>query len=114
VSDQALITVLAEALAAALEPLLERIERLERRVAELEAPDWLTLEQAAARYQRSTSGLRKRLQRGQLPGAVKDGNRWLVDRRVLDGALTAGTLARSNANMGRAPQERPRPRHRRG
>jgi excisionase family DNA binding protein len=106
---------LGKALSDALRPIVAELvdEEFRRRLGELEAPVWLTLDQVADRYGTSKSALRKRLQRGQLPGAVKDGNRWLVDRRQVDAALADGTLARSNENMGRAPRERPRPRHRR-
>jgi hypothetical protein len=66
-------------------------ERLEQRLAELgfgqPRSDWLTLEQAAERYLSTAGALRKRAQRGQLPGAVRDGGRWLVDCSELDRAL---------------------------
>jgi hypothetical protein len=66
-------------------------ERLDQRLVELgigePRPEWLTLEQAANRYATSAAALRKRCQRGRLPGAVRDGGRWLVDRRALDRAL---------------------------
>jgi hypothetical protein len=69
-------------------------ERLERRLAELGCgqprSDWLTLEQAAERYLSTAGALRKRAQRGQLPGAIRDGGRWLVDSRELDRALKGG------------------------
>jgi hypothetical protein len=47
-------------------------------------PEWVTLEEAGCRLGRSAGALRKRAQRGQLPGAVKDGSRWLIDMRVLE------------------------------
>jgi hypothetical protein len=85
-----------DAFAAILEPLFARLYELERRLEELDAPDWLTLEQAADRYRSTPAALRKRAQRGQLPGAVRDGARWLVDRRMLDAALTVTIRASDN------------------
>ena len=87
-----------EALREALRPLVaELVEvELERRLDDLAVPDWLTLEQAAPRYHSTPDALRKRAQRGHLPGAVRDGARWLVDRRVLDRALSAATLSLHN------------------
>lgn len=71
------------------------VEEIARRVAaivraELDGPVWLTLEQAAEHLQTTAGALRWRAQRGRLPGAVKDGARWLVDRRELDAALARG------------------------
>ncbi len=75
---------------------------LERLVAELVgreldrrqlAPAWLTLEEAAERYRTTPAALRKRAQRGQLPGAARDGSRWLLDATVYDQALALGALA---------------------
>ena len=79
------------ALLAALLPIVAELveQELERRLAELAPLDWLTLEQAAERYATTPGAMRKRAERGQLPGAVKDGSRWLVDRRKSDAALAA-------------------------
>jgi Helix-turn-helix domain len=92
------------------------VEAVARRAVELvrseldDAPDWLTLDEAADVYRTSAGALRWRAQNGKLPGAVKDGGRWLVDRRKLDAALVA-TVPGSNDSMGRASRKRPRPGH---
>jgi hypothetical protein len=58
-------------------------------LAELRPPEWLTLGEAADRYRTTAGALRWRAQHGRLPGAVKDGARWLVNARELDASLTA-------------------------
>lgn len=55
-------------------------------------PRWLTLEEAAEYYRTTPAALRKRAHRGTLPGAVRDGSRWLVDTTALDEALRSDTL----------------------
>jgi hypothetical protein len=72
----------------------ELVDEIARRAAELvraelAAPEWLTLAEAADRYRATAGALRWRAQHGRLPGAVKDGSRWLVDARELDAALRA-------------------------
>jgi hypothetical protein len=104
------LDALLSALAAERDAVLDRLDAIERRVGELERPDWLTLQEAADLYRTSPDALRKRAGRGQLAGAVRDGSRWLVDRRALDASLAAATL-KPPTNMGRAPRKRPRPRH---
>src|SRR5439155_21989972 len=74
-------------LVAAIERLVD--ERIALALAELQPPEWLTIEQAAVLRHTTPEALRKRAQRGQLAGAVKDGARWLVDRRALEAASTA-------------------------
>jgi hypothetical protein len=98
-------TELDLSLTEALRPLVAELvaEELERRLDELAGPEWLTLEEAADRYHTTTVALRARARRGQLPGAVKDGSRWLLDRREYDRSLAPGTLAPDNRN-GRAPR----------
>jgi hypothetical protein len=54
-------------------------------------PEWLMLEEAADRYRTTPAALRARARRGTLPGAVKDGSRWLVDATVLDAALAGAS-----------------------
>ena len=83
VSDRLSFADLVEA----LRPIVREVIRqeLDERLAEIAAPDWLTLEEAGVHYRTSAGALRKRAQRGQLPGAVRDGARWLVNRRALDG-----------------------------
>ncbi len=72
----------------------ELVEAIARRAAELvraelASPEWLTLAEAADRYRTTAGALRWRAQRGRLPGAVKDGARWLVNARELDAELLA-------------------------
>ena len=93
------------ALAEALQPLVaELVEaEVERRLDELAGPAWLTLEQAADHLQTTPVALRARARRGHLPGAVRDGSRWLVDRRELDRSVAQGMVVADNRN-GRAPR----------
>jgi hypothetical protein len=67
---------------------------------ELALPEWLTLDEAAERYRTTAGALRWRAQHGRLPGAVKDGARWLVNARELDEALAAGGTVRHPDNKG--------------
>ena len=92
-------------LAEALRPLVaELVEiELERRLEELAVTDWLTLEEAGPYLRTTVEALRARARRGQLPGAVKDGARWLVHRPTLDQSLLGGSVAADNVN-GRAPR----------
>ena len=100
---------LSAALADALRPLVAKLvaEELDRLRADLAPPEWLSLGEAAIRYRLSPDALRKRAQRGSLPGAVKDESRWLINRSALDEALLAAKV-RPPRN-GRAPRQRPRP-----
>jgi hypothetical protein len=65
------------------------------------AVEWLTLEQAAPLLHTTPEALRKRAQRGQLAGAVRDGARWLVERGALESALMQSTIRPDHGN-GRA------------
>jgi hypothetical protein len=89
-----------------LEAIAYRAAELVR--AELAPPEWLTLDEAAKRFRTTAGALRWRAQQGRLPGAVKDGGRWLVNALELDQALAAASLPRPD-NEGRAPPKRPRP-----
>jgi hypothetical protein len=90
------------------------LNEIARRAAELvreeleQTPEWLTLDEAAERYRTTPSALRWRAQNGRLPGAVKDGGRWLVDVRAMDSSLAA-TVPTLQETDGRAPRQRPRP-----
>jgi hypothetical protein len=97
------------ALAEALRPLVAKLvaEELDRLRADLAPPEWLSLDEAAVRYRLSAEALRKRAQRGSLPGAVKDESRWLINRPALDEALLAARVR--PPRDGRAPRQRPRP-----
>jgi hypothetical protein len=97
-----LAAVLAPELVDALEELIAQLV-LEGLAQHCAKSSWLTLEQAAARYKTTAAALRKRAQRGRLPGAARDCSRWLVDTETLDRALLDGTLDYDNAN-GRAPR----------
>lgn len=77
-----------------LEAIAQRAAELVR--AELGGPEWLTFAEAADRYRTTAGALRWRAQNGRLPGAVKDGSRWLVNVRELDAALVAATLPSSD------------------
>jgi hypothetical protein len=72
-------------------------------------PLWGTLEDAAIRYRSTPGALRKRAQRGQLPGAVRDGGRWLVDMAVLDAALKADGKIVESRNGASAASTAPPP-----
>jgi hypothetical protein len=72
----------------------EELDRLARQT------EWLTVEEYAQRRRTTPAAVHKRLERGQIPDAVRDGKRWLIP-------LTA-TLSEPE-NEGRAPLSRPRP-----
>jgi hypothetical protein len=78
-------------------------------LAELRPAEWLTLDEAADRNRTTAGALRWRAQHGRLPGAVKDGSRWLVNARELDESLGAVATIRapvkrgSRRGNGRAP-----------
>lgn len=91
-----------EALVEALRPLVAELvaaelERRDRRP----RVDWLTVEEYAELRRTTPAAVHKRLERGQVPGAVREGRRWLIP--VADGTLPLPD------NEGRAPRERPRP-----
>ena len=90
------------ALLDALRPLVAEIveEELARRLFPEDGPAWLTIEEYAERMRTTVAAVHKRRERGRIPGAVKEGNRWLFP--------AAATLP-SPENEGRAPRERPRP-----
>jgi hypothetical protein len=89
----------------------ELVEEIARRaadlvLAELESPEWLTLEEAAGRYRTTAGALRWRAQQGRLPGAVKDGGRWLVNAREYDAALALTAATADNRRDNRKRGER--------
>jgi hypothetical protein len=96
-----------DAMRAEREAIDRRLAELELRVAELEAPAWMTLPEAAEHLRTSADALQKRAKREQLPGAVKDNGRWIVDRRALDADL--GATVRVPEKSGPAPRKRPDP-----
>jgi hypothetical protein len=86
VSDELRVSVPPEL----VEEIAARAAELVR--AELEPPQWLTLEEAAERYRTTAGALRWRAQHDRLPSAVKDGGRWLLNARELDEALTGARV----------------------
>jgi hypothetical protein len=71
---------LSGALREALRPLVSELvsRELEQRFAAAPATHWLTVEEAAAQRRTTPGAMRARCERGQVPGAVKDGRRWLI------------------------------------
>jgi hypothetical protein len=98
--------LLPEALAELLRPIvselvageLERLGALPARV------DWLTVEEYAEAMRTTPAAIRKRIERGRVAGAVREGKRWLIPAA----AVAAATLT-ALENEGRAPLTRPRP-----
>lgn len=86
----------------------ELVEAIALRVAEIlrdeslaaAAPEWLTLEEAAERLRLTPAAARKRALRGTLPGALKDGARWLVDARQLAAPAPPPTLRGDHESWG--------------
>jgi hypothetical protein len=78
-----------------LRPLVAEVvtEELDRRTAR--PVEWLTVEEYALRRRTTPAAVHKRLERRQIPEAVRDGKRWLIP--------VAATLDPSD-NSGRAPR----------
>jgi hypothetical protein len=68
-----------EALVEALRPLVADLvaEELDRREAERRL-EWLTVEEYAELQRTTPAAVHKRLERGQVPGAAREGRRWLI------------------------------------
>jgi hypothetical protein len=81
--------VRSELLLDALRPLVAELvaEELARREHERQAVEWQTVEQYAESHKTTPGAVRQRALRGQIPGAVREGRRWLIP--------TADTLPRS-------------------
>jgi hypothetical protein len=96
----------ADALLDALRPLVAELveQELDRRLAAAEQTEWLTVEEYAERRRTTPGAVHKRLERGQVEGAVREGKRWLIPAQAKVAPLE---------NEGRAPRERPRPGNRR-
>ena len=71
-------------------------EELDRRL--VRRTEWLTVEEYAERRRTTAAAVHKRLERGQIPEAVRDGKRWLIPA-----AAPADNLPDSD-NEGRAPR----------
>jgi hypothetical protein len=92
----------------ALERLID--ERVEAKLASRAAVhDWITLEEAAGRLRLSVDAARKRAQRGDLPGAVKDGSRWLVDARAFADLAPPRTVSGDHERRGERRVNGPAP-----
>jgi hypothetical protein len=63
----------------ALRPLVAQLvdEQLAAQVVS-HSTEWLTVEQYAERRHTTPGAVRQRCLRGQVPGAVRDGRRWLI------------------------------------
>jgi hypothetical protein len=99
---------LAGALAEALRPLLaELVDRaVEERLA-VRATRWLTIEEAAQQRRTTPGAMRARCERGQVPGAVRDGRRWLVPS--LEVAATPVSVLRNRTSRGERRANGPAP-----
>jgi hypothetical protein len=89
---------LEEGMREILRPLVVDVvsEELDRRLAR--RAEWLTVEEYAERRRTTPAAVHKRLERGQIPEAVRDGKRWLIPA-----AAPADNLHDSD-NEGRAPR----------
>jgi len=91
---------LAGAVVEALRPLVEKVVRDEVDRALTKKPsgdEWLTVEEYAERRRTTVAAMHQRLRRGQVPGALKDGRRWLIPAVPLEVTLTStnGSIARA-------------------
>jgi excisionase family DNA binding protein len=96
---------LAGALVDALRPFIAEVvrEELERIGAETARTEWLTVEEFAEVMRTTPGAVLKRLERGRIAGAEREGRRWLIPA-----AATEAKVAVPD-NKGRAPHQRPRP-----
>jgi len=64
----------------ALRPLVAELveEALDRHEQQRPPVGWQTTEEYAAAHKTTPGAIRKRCERDQIPGAVKDGARWLI------------------------------------
>jgi hypothetical protein len=96
---------LAGAVVEALRPIVEELVRDEvGRLLTNESPsgvEWLTVEEYAERRRTTVAAVHQRLRRGQVPGALKDGRRWLLP--ALPPAIT---LTSTNGLMARGRMSR--------
>jgi hypothetical protein len=102
------LTGLEQGLRQTLRPLVSELvgEELDRRLGVLTpAIGWLTVEEYAEQRRTTPAAVHKRLERGQIPGAVRDGKRWLIPASA--GADTVHVPTRGASAAQTAP-----PRHR--
>jgi hypothetical protein len=73
----------AEVFIEALRPIVAELvdEALARHEHEHAPTEWLTVEEYAAARKTTAAAVRQRALRGQVPGAFKDGARWLLPSR---------------------------------
>ena len=105
--DGVSLTMAPEAFEAAILPLVTKI--VTEMIGKNDRPEWLTIDEAAKRIGLLPGAARKRAQRGQLPGAVKDGSRWIVDMREWDAALLAIRMSGNNDKWGERRANGPAP-----
>jgi hypothetical protein len=100
--------VVGAALLEALRPLVAELiaEELERRDTGRRL-EWLTVDEAAAQRRTTPGAMRARCERGQVPGAVKDGRRWLIPS--LEAELDRGTMRSDNNKRGERRANGPAP-----
>jgi hypothetical protein len=75
------VTRLENGFREALRPLVSELvrEELDRRPGLLTRPaDWLTVEEYATSRRTTPAAVHKRLERGRIPEAIRDGKRWLI------------------------------------
>jgi hypothetical protein len=75
------VTELEHVLRVVLRPLVGELvrEELDRRLGvPSRAGDWLTVEEYAASRRTTPAAVHKRLERGRIPEAIRDGKRWLI------------------------------------
>ena len=97
--------LVTEALLEVLRPLVAELvaEELERRERREQAPtvEWLTVDEYAQRRKTTRGAVLKRLERGRIPGATKDGGRpWLIPEPA---TLPADNKRGPHRANGRAP-----------
>lgn len=92
----------------ALRPLVAELvaEELDRRDAERRRVEWLTVEDYAAARRTTPAAVRQRCLRGKLPGAVRDGRRWLIP---VDAAADTTTVSLNPIQRGERRANGPAP-----
>jgi hypothetical protein len=98
----------SELLLEALRPLVAQLvdEELQRRERERERDEWLTVEEFAEQRKTTPGAVRQRALRGQIPGAVRDGRRWLIPA---DTTSDSATVSSDSTNRGERRANGPAP-----
>jgi hypothetical protein len=100
---------LAAEVVAALRPLVEELvdEALARRAESESPPQWLTVEEYAEAMRTTPAAVHKRLERGRVPGAVREGRRWLIPIEATAATVVAQLTTRGERRAnGLAPGTR--------